>query len=85
MLHWHQRRRQHCICEASQDADSCSCYVQNRVKPIELHDCERMSRTVGYECRNTCYPMFGFGHSRVKSSVYFGWFSVEVPVVRLQL
>ena len=23
----------------------------------------------GYDCRNTYYPMFGFGHARVKSSV----------------
>ena len=25
MLDWHQRRRQHCISDASQDADSCTC------------------------------------------------------------
>ena len=40
---------------------------------------------VGHDCRNTCYPMLGCGQSRVKSSVYFGWKSVIVPVVRLQL
>ena len=29
--------------------------------------------------------MLDFGHSRVKSSVCFSWFSVKVPVVRPQL
>ena len=25
MLDWHQRRRQHCVCEANRDANSCTC------------------------------------------------------------